>query len=50
MLCGTDCHRGPNGVHADRVLGDRLKRLAQIAFESRYDHDTWMKVFGKNYL
>ena len=50
MLCGTDCHRGPKGVHADRALGDRLKRLAQITFEARYSHDEWMKTFRKNYL
>ena len=49
ILC-ADCHRGPNGVHCNRARGDSLKRLAQIAFEARYDHDTWMEVFGKNYL
>lgn len=50
MLCGIDCHRGPKGVHSDRALGDRLKRLAQIAFEARYSHDEWMETFRKNYL
>lgn len=30
--------------------GLRLKRLAQIEFESRYGHDKFMAEFGKNYL
>ena len=49
-LCGTTCHRGKNGVHQDAELAERLKRLAQIAFEARHSHDEWMKVFLKNYL
>lgn len=26
-----------------------LERLAQEAFEERYGHDEWMRIFGKNY-
>lgn len=49
-LCGETCHRGKNGVHQNRQLADRMKRLAQIAFEARHSHDEWMQVFRKNYL
>ena len=49
MLC-HDHHLGKDGVQYNRKLGDRLKQLAQIEFESRYSHDEWMKVFRKNYL
>jgi hypothetical protein len=49
MLC-HEHHTGPNGAQYDRKLNNSLKRLAQIAFEARYSHDEWMKVFRKNYL
>ena len=28
----------------------QLKQECQARFEEEYDHDTFMKVFGKNYL
>lgn len=38
-------------VHeVDRQQDLHLIKIAQRAFEDRYDHDTFMKVFGKNYL
>ena len=49
MLC-QEHHTGKNGAQYNRQLGDSLKRLAQIAFEARYSHDDWMKIFRKNYL
>ena len=49
-LCGDTCHRGPKGVHQNRELADRMKRIAQIAFEARHSHDEWMNLFKKNYL
>lgn len=49
MLC-HEHHTGKDGAQYNRKLGDPLKRLAQIAFEARYSHDEWMKVFRKNYL
>ena len=49
-LCGETCHRGKNGIHQNRELADRMKRLAQIAFEARHSHDEWMQIFRKNYL
>ena len=34
----------------DPELERRLKRECQERFEEIYDHDTFMRVFGKNYL
>lgn len=34
----------------DKELDRRLQRECQEAFEEKYDHETFMKVFGKNYL
>ena len=51
MLCPR-CHRDTKyGVHGLNKEADlRLKRIAQITFESIYSHEKWMKVFGRNYL
>lgn len=43
-------HRGTEGVHSSYEANKSLKRLAQIAFESRYSHEEWMRIFRKNYL
>ena len=51
VWCCDFCHRDPKeGVQYNRAKGDSLKRLAQIAFEAKYSHEDWMKVFGKSYL
>lgn len=48
--CDYD-HRDPKeGVQYNRQKADKLKALAQIAFESRYSHEKWMETFRKNYL
>ena len=51
MLCGR-CHRdGKYGVHGLNKEADlRLKRIAQITFEAKYDHQKWMEIFKRNYL
>lgn len=44
-LC-TRCHMD---LH-DKGIHDRdLEEVAQKAFESRYSHEEWMRIFGKNY-
>ena len=43
-------HTGKDGAQYNRELGDKLKRLAQIAFEAGHSHDEWMQLFRKNYL
>ena len=49
LLCHTH-HTGRLGVHSDPILNERLQKVAQKAFESRYGHVMWMKTFRKNYL
>lgn len=47
----ADYHNASSyGVHFNRELDLKLKREMQKAFEEKYDHDTFMKVFHKNYL
>ena len=48
--CDYDHLDPKNGVQYNRAKGDSLKRLAQIAFEAKYSHEDWMKVFGRSYL
>ena len=50
IWCCHEHHTGQNGVQYNRDLNQRVKRLAQIAFEARHSHDEWMQVFRKNYL
>ena len=48
-LC-HDCHTGTDGAQYVRETNQKLKRLAQIAFEARHSHDEWMQIFRKNYI
>ena len=48
-LC-HECHTGTDGAQFDREKNQKLKGLAQIAFEARHSHDEWMQIFRKNYL
>lgn len=51
VYCCDFHHRDPKeGVQYNREKADRLKAMAQIAFESRYSHEKWMETFRKNYL
>lgn len=51
IWCCDFHHLDPKeGVQYNREKADRLKAMAQIAFESRYSHEKWMETFGKNYL
>ena len=44
-------HRDPkNGVQYNKELNQRVKSLAQIAFEARHSHEEWMQIIKKNYL
>lgn len=45
-LC-NDCHRA---LHDKGYYDQYLEGLAQIAFESKYGHDEFMKVFQKSWL
>lgn len=48
-LC-KEHHTGNSGVHQDIKLDWRLKRIAQMEFEKRYDRNIFMAIFGRNYL
>ena len=45
-------HRGQEGVHSKNghELDMWLKKRGQIAFETVYPDENFLKVFGKNYL
>ena len=48
-LC-YQCHRGPDGVHANKKKRRMLQREAQEAFEKEYPGKNWMEIFGRNYI
>ena len=48
-LC-HNCHTGTDGAQYNREQNQKLKRLAQIAFEARHSREEWMQIFRKNYL
>lgn len=35
---------------SDKDLDRELEQEAQKAFEEKYSHEEWMRLFGKNYL
>ena len=39
-----------HGVHFDKALDLQLKQECQRRFEALHGHDTFMEVFGRNYL
>lgn len=45
-LC-PECHRK---LHDQGLNARFLKQVAQQAFEEKYDHELWMREFGRNYL
>lgn len=49
FLC-RDHHTGSIGVHSDYIMKERLEKDAQRAFEKKYGHSAWMRLFRKNYL
>lgn len=50
-LCYRHHRDAKVGVHGlNTAANKRLKRVAQKAFEKRYNHDIWMLQFGRNYL
>ena len=43
-------HRGNSGVHHNRELDLKMKRMAQKVFEQTYPEREFLAVFGRNYL
>ena len=44
------CHRCHMRLHDEGVFDRNLQRIAQKAFEAKYSHEEWMRIFGKNYI
>lgn len=49
-LCGMHHNLSNNGVHFNKELDEKLKKEAQMKFESLYGREQFMKEFHKNYL
>ena len=49
-LCNSCHNMSPESIHFNRELDLTIKRKAQKIFESKYSHELFMEVFGKNYL
>lgn len=46
-----DWHNGANyGVHSDRQLDLKLKRICQAKFEETHSREEFMSLIGRNYL
>lgn len=43
-------HRGKTGVHQNRELDLKMKRVGQRAFIDHYPEADFLAVFGRNYL
>lgn len=49
-LCAYHHRDNKQGVHGNRELDLKLKRMAQEVFEAKHGHEKFMKIFGRNYL
>ena len=49
-LCGIRHHRGQNGVHHNRRLDLKLKKIGQAKFEETHSREEFIKEFGRSYL
>lgn len=38
------------GIHFNKDLDTKVKRMAQIWFELEHGHAAFMEIFGRNYL
>jgi hypothetical protein len=48
-LC-YDCHEGQNGVHNNYTADLELKQRYQEIYEDTFSHESFMRIFGRNYL
>lgn len=49
-LCNAHHNMTNESVHFDKDMRRRVQILGQIAFESKYSHEKFMREFGKNYI
>lgn len=47
-LC-KEHHTGVNGVHNNGRMMNNLRALCQREFEKEYPHESFLKIFGRNY-
>ena len=50
FLCARHHNMSNEGVHFNRELDLKIKRLAQRKFEEKLTRQEFMRIFGKNYL
>lgn len=49
-LCPYHHNMSNHGIHADKELDLKVKRMCQESFEKEYGHEMFMRVFGRNYI
>lgn len=49
-LCGKHHNLSNEGVHFNKDLDTKLKKLAQEKFQEKYPDKSFIKEFGRNYL
>ena len=48
----AECHRGTHGIHGKygKARAERVKRWGQEKFEIENPGESFLKIFGRNYL
>lgn len=49
-LCHWCHNEPPYGVHHNRDMMLKYRRLGQTAFEKDHSREEWLRIFGRNYL
>lgn len=49
-LCGRHHNLSDYGIHFDKELDLKVKKLAQSKFEENHSRQEFMQIFGKNWL
>lgn len=49
-LCGRHHNLSDFGIHFDKELDLKVKKLAQSKFEENHSRQEFMQIFGKNWL
>ena len=49
-LCGRHHNMSNESVHFNKKLDLKIKQLAQRKFEELYNHEKFMREFGRNWL
>lgn len=49
-LCHSHHRTGMGSVHKNACIMKHMKQVGQKAYESRYGRESFMEIFGRNYL